>query len=154
MSGDGKDKPRRSSRVSNVDPALLEAIRTVAREELDNKLSGITSSLQNALTQLTTLNDKFSTLKKSSQDLRERVNAIATDFPPKLSDKMCCVSTALTVKVLDKEVHDRKWSLIISGFKGCSWNNVIETRKACIKLAKSHLKVSDADSTLITLVTG
>ena len=51
--------------------------------------------------------------------------------------------------MLDMEVHDRKWSLIIAGLEGEKGESEKTTRQKCIRLAK-EIGVSDAESTSIS----
>ena len=50
-------------------------------------------------------------------------------------------------KILNKDVHDCKWALVISGIKGSAGESVCDTKQSCIKFAKEHLKVVDAETT-------
>ena len=78
----------------------------------------VNTKLDKAVTQLTELNEKFDQLEKDIQDCSNRVETIINDFLPKLSDKVSKISTALTMRILDNDVHKRKWSIIIHGLKG------------------------------------
>ena len=84
------------------------------------------------------------------QDCSDRVDTVINDLLPKVCNKMKELSTAMAIKILDNDIHDRKWSLIINGLKGQAGENQKETRRKCIELAKNHLGVNDAESTLMS----
>ena len=49
------------------------------------------------------------------------------------------------MQTLDLDMHRRKWSLTINGIKGASGGDDVDTRNACVQLARDHLGIPDAD---------
>ena len=127
----------------DIDPKILDAIRIIIREEIEE----VKNKVDIAITQLTQVNDKLDTLEKGIQDCSDRLDTVIDDFLPSISEKMCKIAAGLTTKILDNDVHKRKWSLIIQGVKGPAGEDSRSTKQACIKLARDHLGIQDADST-------
>ena len=78
------------------------------REEIKEAEDEINCKIDNALTQLTDRNGKFDQLEKAMKDCSARLDIITSNFLPKISDNMKQLPTALTIKILDKDVHKRK----------------------------------------------
>ena len=60
-------------------------------------------------------NENENTLEISLQDCSDRVDTVINDLLPKVCNKMKELSTGTAIKILDNDIHDRKWSLIING---------------------------------------
>ena len=68
-------------------------------------------------------------------------NVINT-FLPALNQKVVDFATAIATTMIEKEVHSRKWSLVVQGIRGESGEPSELTRKKCIDLASQHLGVN------------
>ena len=62
---------------------------------------------------------------------------------PALASHLEKVATALALQTLDLDVHRRKWSLTIQGVKGDAEEEDAVTRRACVDLARNHLRIAD-----------
>lgn len=139
--------PNKSKDV--VNPAILDAIRVVIQEEnkiIYERLDKIEQNLS-CLSELAT---KVDTIEASVQFVTDQVEDINATILPNVSKHTADVACALSMYMLDIDVHRRKWSLLIHGVKGQTGEDEAQTRQAVTKLAKQHLRVADADTTQLS----
>ena len=63
---------------------------------------------------------------------------------PALTAHVEGMANALTMRLLDMDVHRRKWTLNIQGIKGQAGEEEDITQQSCVKLARDQLGVNDA----------
>ena len=130
---------------SSVDPAILDAIRTVIKEEnkmIYERLDKIEKNLES----ISELTNKVAEIENSIQFVTDQVEDLNTRVLPDMAKHNAEVATAQAMYMLDLDVHRRKWSLLIHGIKGQAGEDEGQTRRTVQEFAKNHLKVAGADS--------
>ena len=133
---------RSKDKTSSVDESLIEAIRTVVKEE--NKV--LCDKLDKAITQLETLSAKYADIEKGLEDCSAKLERTIEVFLPELQKKVSSVTTQFAMQILQIDCHRRKWSLLIQGLKGDPNEKSAQTVTKCVDLAKNFLKIHDADA--------
>ena len=148
-----------STRDSNppaVDPQVLDAIRLAIQPVLDAQTSiqasqqTMAKKLDEALDELTIVRNKVGDLEAAVQHSSDRVDTIVSNTLPCVTQHISSIATALAMRQLDLDVHQRKWALVISGVDGAAREKEDDTRAACLALARNALKVADAMNTGIS----
>ena len=145
-----------SGPAPDIDAHLLSAMKSLLQQELKPINTTVTSnndmlrSIQGQIDaingQVKTIQDDLVQLKRSTQDTSDRIDIVSNTFLPAISTQMTNIASALAERMLDVEVHGRKWSLIVQGLKGEVGETEQTTRQKCISLAK-ELGVTDAEHT-------
>ena len=79
-------------------------------------------------------------------DTTKRIDDIYAVSLPAINEHIAHLTSALTQRLLDLDVHRRKWSLTVQGLKGIAGESEATTRDKCVELARSKLKIADADT--------
>ena len=151
-----KIKTRSQSPDMPVDETQMSALTAWLQEELKEIRDTVTSNnamLRTIQGQIDVINGEVKTIKDdvaelqhSAQDSSDRMDKVSNTFLPAISSQITKVASALAERMLDMEIHGRKWSLIINGLDGVAGEDDVTTRVKCVSLAKD-LGVSDAATT-------
>ena len=139
-----------------VDPQVLDAIRLAIQPVLDAQTSiqasqqTMAKKLDEALDELSIVRNKVGDLEAAVQHSSDRVDTIVSNTLPGVTQHISSIATALAMRQLDLDVHQRKWALVISGVDGAAREKEDDTRASCLALAKNALKVADAMNTGIS----
>ena len=128
------------------DRDLVELIRKVVREVFQEETAKISVQLSEVSTQLKIINDKYNSIEAAISDLSAKMDKTLNVFLPSIVKKSFDLTAALTEKHLDKEVHSRKWSVIVQGLPGDAGESESVTRQKCINLAVNHLGLTESSS--------
>ena len=131
---------------SDLNSNIIAAIRIAVRQVLQEDRASINNNLATIAQQLKNLNDKYEVIESAIADCSARIDQTLTEFIPKLNAKAVELSSSLAIRLLDIDVHRRKWSLVLQGLPGESGENADVTRVKCVQLAKTHLGVPDAST--------
>lgn len=131
---------RSKDKLPAIDENLLEAIRTVVREET----KVFSEKLDTAIAKIESLSQKYADIEKGLEDCSAKLEKTIKVSIPRLRDKVSEIATALTMQRLQADCHHRKWSLIIQGLKGEANETSDQTTQKCIDMATNFLKVNDA----------
>ena len=139
-----------------VDPEVLAAIKIAiqpvveAQATIQASQNAMTQKLDQAMGQFASMCDKVEALETSVQASDSRVEMVITDAVPSITTHIASITTALAMRQLELEVHQRKWALIINGVAGAANERDDDTRAACVRLANDTLKVPNAGNTRIS----
>ena len=115
-------------------------LKIVVREELGDRLD----RMEQQLAMVTDLQAQMTGLESSLQFASKRVDDLCKTSLPALAAHVERVSTALAMQTLDIDVHRRKWALTLQGLKGAAKEDEVDTRAACVKLARDTLEIENA----------
>lgn len=138
-----------------VDPEILNAIQVAIKPMLDAQSDIIKASqqamskkLDDALMQITTVSQKVNDLEVAVQHSSDRVDNVVKETLPTLSQHVSAIATALAMRQLDLDVHQRKWALVIDGVNGRAGED--ERRAACLTLGRDDLGIPNAMETRVS----
>ena len=126
---------------SGLDPKIMDYITAAIGKELQ----ALKREVQTNNLLLTEIKADVTEIKRSLSDCSERIDTISNNFLPSLAKHVTDISVALAERVLDMDVHSRKWSLVLYGIKGEAGEAETTTRDKCRKLA-SKIGVPNASS--------
>ena len=132
-----------------VDPQVLCAIKLAIQPVLDAQ-AGMAKKLDEALEELATVRNKVGDLETAVQHSSDRVDTIVSNTLPAVVQHISSIATALAMRQLDLDVHQRKWGLVIDGVGGAAREKEEDTRTACLALTRDALKIPDAINTRIS----
>ena len=115
-------------------------LKIVVREELGDRLD----RMEQQLAMVTDLQAQMTGLESSLQFASKRIDDLYKTSLPTLAAHVERVSTALAMQTLDIDVHRRKWALTLQGLKGAAKEDEVDTRAACVKLARDTLEIENA----------
>ena len=115
-------------------------LKVVVREELGDRLARI----EQQLAMVTDLQAQMTGLESSLQFASKRIDDLYKTSLPALAAHVERVSTALAMQTLDIDVHRRKWALTLQGLKGAAKEDEVDTRAACVQLARDTLEIENA----------
>lgn len=125
----------------------VEDLRGIVREEVMSAVQRLEERVSKVESQLGTvqeLGQKVPDIEAAVQDMSDKLEDLKRDLMPKLSAHTENIAAALTLRQLDLEVHRRKWNLTVHGLPGVAGEDEETTRKACVNLAKTHLRIEEA----------
>jgi regulator of replication initiation timing len=134
--------------LNDINRLINEAI-TKAIEPLTTKVDAIDSVIQSSVqasmkkymedlhNKVEELENKVDALEQENNHLREQLIE-TTNFSTK-------TSTIAAIKDIDREVHSRKWNIIISGLPGKQGETEYETEQKVRQMAVQELKINDAE---------
>lgn len=122
---------------------ILAAIKHVMLEEIAPKLDQIRIQLS----ELTKLNDRVEELEQSYSFLSGQMDTLINTTLPNMVKHYNECMEGMVMQNLCLDVHRRKWNLLVYGLDGPADENETETRKKCLSLAHTHLKLSEANLT-------
>ena len=115
-------------------------LKVVVREELGDRLD----RMEQQLAMVTDLQAQMTGLESSLQFASKRIDDLYKTSLPALAAHVERVSTALAMQTLDIDVHRRKWALTLQGLKGAAKEDEVDTRAACVQLARDTLEIENA----------
>ena len=83
-------------------------------------------------------------VEKQSDHTNSRFSDIYETVVPAINTHIASIATALTKRVLDLDVHRRKWSLNIQGVSGIAGEEESATRAKVVDFAINKLRIRDA----------
>ena len=119
------------------------------REELGD-ISTRLENIDRTLASVVEVQRRMEVVEESIQFTSERLDALATDVLPALSNHMARIAESLAHQTLQIDVHRRKWNVIIHGIDGPAGEEEGVTRTKCVNFAREVLKVADADAWHLT----
>ena len=128
-----------------VDARLIAAIKQVVREEM-GQISTRLDSIDKTLTSLMEIQQRIEVVEESIQFTSSRLDSLATEILPALSDHMANLAESLALQTLQIDVHRRKWNIVIHGIEGPAGEEETATRDKCVTFARQVLKVEDANA--------
>ena len=147
-SGDESDVPFSESALTSLKealvPSLIEALMPKLEDALEKKLIPMLQAEINrqikpcyeAFEQLKAdLNGRIEGVEQSLDHAHARLDNIYSHTVPSIVGHLNSVALALTKRILDTDVHRRKWSLNINGLEGLAGENESITRAKCAELA-------------------
>ena len=126
-----------------IDAGILAAIKVVVREEM-GVISARLDNINKTLIKLVEVQQRLVEVDEGLQFTSERLNALATEVLPAVTDHMARIAESLAHQTLQIDVHRRKWNIIIHGIEGPAGELEHTTRAKCIQFAQEVLKVEDA----------
>ena len=146
------DKPTtraKSSERRNVDELFDENFIDRIKSIISEQLAPIKTAVDRNAAILQGIKTDIEGIQNSIKDCSERVETITGVFLPSLVKHVNDTATALAERMLDLDVHSRKWALVIQGIKGPAGEGESVTRDKCLKLA-ADIGVSDAATTQVS----
>ena len=126
----------------------MEDLRAMIREEIQAAIARDVQPefqrINDELKAITAIKQEVEDLKVSLDFASRRIDDLYTTTVPALAQHVSDVATALSLRLLDIDVHRRKWSLSIQGLKGAADEDEDVTRTKCVELATAQLKVENA----------
>ena len=138
MSGKKKGARATTAAVATVpvppglDPKIAEYLFALVHSEIQT----LTSSVDENRRLLEGINTDLSEIKISLNNCYTQLEKVKDVFLPSLANRVTEIATSLAERVLDMDVHSRKWSLVIGGLQGAAGEDEAETRSKCVKLAQ------------------
>jgi DNA repair exonuclease SbcCD ATPase subunit len=127
---------------------LISLIRQVIKEEISDKLVDIEKKLD----QINILNDKVNKVEAKMSELEDyisfngdQIKNLQDNTIPTLERKLQEITESVSNKIIEIDVHRRKWSLIISGLPGDSQESETNTRTKLKQFGKDTLKITNAE---------
>ena len=130
---------------TNIDAWILAAIKLAVMEELGD-ISSRLENIDRTLANLVEVQRHMEVVEESIQFTSERLDALATEVLPALSNHMARIAESLAHQTLQIDVHRRKWNVMIHGIDGPAGEEEGVTRTKCVNFAREVLKVADADA--------
>ena len=128
-----------------IDAGILAAIKVVVREEM-GVISARLDNIDKTLVKLVEVQQRLVEVEEGLQFTSERLNSLATEVLPAISNHMAHIAESLAHQTLQIDVHRRKWNIIIHGIEGPAGEIEHATRAKSIQFAQEVLKVEDAAS--------
>ena len=130
---------------------FLDEIKAVVRQQTEASIKVLVTDpmaiLEQQLAQMNDLVTKVSAVETAVQFTSKRMDDLEKVTLPALASHVEQVASALALQTLDIDVHRRKWSLTVQGLKGDPDEDDVDTRRACVRLARQHLDIEDAAET-------
>ena len=127
---------------------FLDEIKAVVRQQTEASIKVLVTDpmaiLEQQLAQMNDLVTKVSAVETAVQFTSKRMDDLEKVTLPALASHVEQVASALALQTLDIDVHRRKWSLTVQGLKGDPDEDDVDTRRACVRLARQHLDIEDA----------
>ena len=120
---------------------VRDEIQAVVKQEVSDRLD----RFEQQLTQLSALQQQMGHVTAAIDFTSKKLEDLKSSSLPALYNHVERISEALAVQTLDLDMHRRKWSLTINSIKGASGEDDVDTRNACVQLARDHLGIPDAD---------
>ena len=121
-----------------IDAGILAAIKVVVREEM-GVISARLDNIDKTLVKLVEVQQRLVEVEEGLQFTSERLNSLATEVLPAISNHMAHIAESLAHQTLQIDVHRRKWNIIIHGIEGPAGEIEHATR------AKSILDLAQRD---------
>ena len=121
-----------------------EMIRSETKDSIRAEIGDRLDTIETTLTSMQSIQTTVEALETSMEFTSRRMDDLEKSALPALAQHVEKIATQLALQTLNLDIHSRKWSLTIQGLKGAANEDEDVTRKACVKLAKEHLSISDA----------
>ena len=125
---------------------LIPLIRKVIKEEVTNKLD----DLERKINEITLLHTKVNKCEAKVSELEDSITFngnvikdLTDEIIPSLENKFMDITKAVCHKILEIEVHRRKWSLIIIGLDGVVNEGELDTRRKLRKFGSEQMKLTN-----------
>ena len=115
---------------TNIDARILAAIKLAVREEMGD-ISTRLENIDRILASLVEVQRRMEVVEESIQFTSERLDALATEVLPALSNHMVRIAESLAHQTLQIDVHRRKWNVVIQGIDGPAGEEESVTRTKC-----------------------
>ena len=119
---------------------IRDEVSSIIKEEVGDRLS----RLEDEVAKLTAIPQKVSALEVSADAINVRIDELYTTAIPAINGHIEKIANALALQTLDIDMHRRKWSITIQGLAGPANEDESTTRDACVRLARTHLGITDA----------
>ena len=100
-----------------IDAGILAAIMVAVREEM-GVISARLDNIDKTLIELVEVQQRLVEVEEGLQFTSERLNALATEVIPAVTDHMAQIAESLAYQTLQIDVHRRQWNIIIHGIEG------------------------------------
>ena len=104
----------------DIDSRILAAIKLAVREEM-GEISSRLENIDKTLANLVEVQQRIEVVEESIQYTSDRLDALATEVIPALSNHMSQIAETLAHQTLQIDVHRRKWNIVIHGIEVSSW---------------------------------
>ena len=131
----------REDLLTMIRNTIRDEIQAVVKQEVSDRLD----RFEQQLTQLSALQQQMGDVSASIHFISKKLEGLKSSSLPALYSHVGRIAEALAMQTLDLDMHRRKWSLTINGIKGASDEDDVDTRNACVQLARDHLGIPDAD---------
>ena len=123
--------------LPTIKEALIPILKESLREALSDEFKGmVRDEMRDMISDLKTeLNNRIENIEQSVNHVDTRINSIYSKTIPSLVHHINNVAVALSHRILDTDVHRRKWSLNIHGLQGSAGEPEHVTRAKCAELA-------------------
>ena len=111
---------------------LRDELQAVVKQEVSDRLD----RFEQQLTQLSALQKEMGDVSASLEFTSKRLEDLKSSSLPALYNHVERITSALAFQTLDIDMHRRKWSLTINGLKGKPSEDDVDTRNACVRLAR------------------
>ena len=118
---------------TNIYARILAAIKLAVREEMVDISTGL-ENIDRTLASFVEVQWRMEVVEESIQFTSERLNALATEVLPALSNHMARIAESLAHQTLQIDVHRRKWNVVIHGIDGPAGEDEGVTRSKCVNL--------------------
>ena len=145
-----KTRPSASSADDQNDPApisadenraiMLEELASLIADELGPRLLRV----EEQLARVVSLKDKVTELEKAMQYTADVQQELMQTTLPALATHVENVTTTLTLRTIDMEIHRRKWSLIVQGVQEPPNEDEPATRKCTVDFPTNCLHIENA----------
>ena len=142
--------PTRQRDAEGVDTLTIGALRELIHEEVT---SSVHEEMNPVKVKLIAIEKKIENIHKNQDELKEslefahnRIDDFYGVTVPKINEHIGDIAISLTKRILDLDVHRRKWSLNIQGLKGEKEEREPITRAKTVDFARDHLKVANANA--------
>ena len=124
----------------------LDAFNKANKQTLKEirKLNKTVSKMEKKVESLSSLKEH---VEKQSEYTNSRIRDIYETVIPQINTHMASIGTALTKRMLDLDVHRRKWSLTIQGVAGAAGEDERITRSKVVDFAINKLRIRNAATT-------
>ena len=140
-----------SLNVGSIRQLMREEVATIMKPHMDNlaKLfKNETKKLHKSVTKLEKKVESLSGLKEHVEKQAEYTDSRFRDLYdvvfPKMNAQLTEIATALTNRMMDLDVHRRKWSLNVQGLPGEAGEDERTTRTKVVDFAKKKLGIQSA----------
>ena len=124
---------------------IRKEIRHAFKTEIKQELKSIKRCVKSVQSKIESLSSFKEDVKKTVDFAHTRVNDVYEQAIPVINAHMSTIATALTQRILDLDVHRRKWSLNIQGIKGLAGEDEDMTRTKVVEFARNKLGITDAE---------
>ena len=137
------DHPLWLQTLNILNDSIADVKSTISTEIKD--LTKKFDSMSAAVAALSGLPSRVDSLEEKMQELSDvgdKVDCLMEEKVPKLSENLCKITESISLKMLDDQVHSRKWALVINGLDGPAGEREAATRRKTLDFAQRHLEIT------------